>query len=500
MFLSRLLKRLMMSLACSSMLLAAAAPAVAGGAVMKPMLRLGPQEQLADVAAGGVGPNYGLRTCQVGRSLGQCYDPYQVRRAYGLDGLIAQGYDGAGQTIVIVDAFQHPTLQAQMAMFDSYYGLPAVQLTQVAPDGLTPFDPTDGTMVGWAEEISLDVEWAHAMAPAAKIVLVLAKTSDDTDILNAIKYAVDNSLGNVISMSFGSNENCVDSAMHNAYHDVFAQATRKNITLLASSADQGAALPSCDGNSWAQAVSSPAVDPLVTAVGGTELRASDYCLAVLGCDPNSNPAPGTYQSEIVWNEGPKYGDFPNVFAATGATGGGYSAIFGAPDYQRATLRNVKQRAIPDVAYNASVLHGVLTYLQIPGLPAGWYRFGGTSAGAPQWAALVAVANERAGRPLGFINNAVYQIGRMPVYGSSFHDVTSGTNSAIEFDAANNPVDTAGYAAGAGWDASTGQGSPTSGGLAGLLARYVSPGDAVDAINSTAKLGPTIQKAGRVTPH
>ncbi|WP_427914093.1 S53 family peptidase [Ramlibacter sp. MMS24-I3-19] len=289
-----------------------------------------------------------------------------MRKAYELDGFIERGYDGAGQTIVIVDAFQHPNLHAQMDSFDSYYGLPAVQLSQVAPDGLTPFDPADPVMVGWAEEISLDVEWAHAMAPGAKIVLVLAKTSADSDMLSAIRYAVDNNLGNVISMSFGANENCVDAATHRAYHQVFAQATRKHMTLLASSADQGAALPSCDGNSWEKAVSSPANDPLVTAVGGTELRAAAFCLSSLGCDPATNPAPGTWQSEIVWNEGPKYGDFGEVFAATGATGGGYSSVFDAPKYQKASIRGLKQRAVPDVAYNAAVLHGVLVRLDIPG--------------------------------------------------------------------------------------------------------------------------------------
>lgn len=497
----RRLQRLGMPLACSAFLLAMGQPALAAGTTMKPMLRLGPQEQLADVAAGLDAPGYGLRTCQVGRSVGACYDPYQMRKAYQLDGFIARGYDGAGQTIVIVDAFQHPNLAAQVATFNSYYGLPPTQLTQVAPDGLTSFDPNDPVQVGWAEEISLDVEWAHAMAPGAKIVLVLAKTSADTDILSAIKYAVDYNLGNVISMSFGSNETCVDTATHAAYHQVFADATRKNITLFASSADQGAAQPSCDGNSWAKAVSSPAVDPLVTAVGGTELHAAGYCLTALGCDPSTNPAPGAYQSEIVWNEGPKYGDYAANFGNTGATGGGYSTIFDAPPYQQSVLRNVKQRAVPDVAYNAAVLHGVLTYLEIPGLPAGWYRFGGTSAGAPQWAALTAIANERAGRPLGFINAAVYQIGRNPnLYGSLFHDVTSGSNSAIEFDATNDALDITGYSAAAGWDAVTGLGSPAPGSLPDLLGRYTSAGDSAEAMNAVPRPNVHALQGNRYKPH
>jgi hypothetical protein len=115
-------------------------------------------------------PQYSLFSCQVGLSVGACYDPYQMRRAYQVDGLIAQAFDGTGQTIVIVDAFQNPNLVNQIAFFNAFYGLPPTALTQIAPDGLTPFDPSDANMVGWAEEISLDVEWAHAIAPGARIV------------------------------------------------------------------------------------------------------------------------------------------------------------------------------------------------------------------------------------------------------------------------------------------------------------------------------------------
>ena len=267
-----------------------------------------------------------------------CYDPYQMRTAYQVDSLIAAGYDGTGHTIVIIDAFQNPNLVSQVAFYNNYYGLPPTNLTQIAPDGLTPFNPADDNMVGWAEEISLDVEWAHAIAPGAKIMLVLAKSNEDTDILSALKYAVDNNLGDVISMSFGENESCVDPDLLAQQHDVFAAATLKGITLFASSADEGAALQSCDGSTWVKAVSSPASDPLVAGVGGTELHAADYCLTALGCNPATNPAPGTYQSEIVWNEGAPFGDFANVFGfGTISTGGGFSVLFDEPPYQKGTV-------------------------------------------------------------------------------------------------------------------------------------------------------------------
>jgi subtilase family serine protease len=501
----RILRVVWASFLWSLSLVVLSQPAMAAKArhTMSPFLRLGSQEALAPAPAGVVAPQYGLFSCQVGLSTGACYDPYQMRRAYQLDTLINAGYDGAGHTIVIVDAFQNPNLVAQVAFFDGFYGLPAISLTQYAPDGLTPFVPGDPNMTGWAEEISLDVEWAHAIAPGAKIVLVLAKSNMDADILSALKYAVDNNLGDVISMSFGENESCVDPDILSGYHDVFAAATQKNITLFASSADQGAALQTCDGNSWVKAVSSPASDPLVTGVGGTELRAAGYCLTSLGCNPNTNPPFGTWQSEIVWNEGLPFGDFGNVFGfGTLSTGGGFSVLFDEPPYQQGTIHGGKQRAVPDVAYNAAVLHGVLTYLAIPGVPPGFYRFGGTSAGSPQWAAIAAIANQKAGGRLGFLNSAIYQVGKVnKAYAASFHDITNGTNSAVEFDSSNHPVTVIGFDAGIGWDATTGAGSPISSSLVDDLIKYVSPGDGKSAIATTKpKPHPKPIVPGSMDPH
>ena len=510
-----MIARVLRLISCSCLFvlafLAASPGAFAGGSHrgVSPALLVGPREADATVLSGVAG-QYHVFTCQRGLSVGQCYDPYQMRHAYGVDSLISAGYDGTGHTIVIVDAFQNPNLVAQVAFFDAFYGLPAISLTQIAPDGLTPFDPNDGNMVGWAEEISLDVEWAHAIAPGAHIALVLAKSNDDADILSAVKYAVDNNLGDVISMSFGEAETCVDPALLSSYHDVFVAATQKNITLFASSGDEGAAQPTCDGNSWIKAASHPASDPLVTGVGGTELRAADFPTACTdttqpGCS-NPSPVPGTYQSEIAWNEGDPYGDFGNIFGlGTIATGGGFSVLFDEPPYQKSALPGGKQRAVPDVAYNGAVLHGVLTYLNFPpddGPNAGFYRFGGTSAGAPQWAAITVIANQKNGGRLGFLNKAIYQIGQVTKsYPLSFHDVTSGVNSALEFDSNNDPVDIVGFAAGNGWDATTGFGSPVSTSMVDYLIRYVSPGDGQSAI-STTKPKPHGKPPvpGSMTPH
>lgn len=433
------------------------------------------------------GPQYGVFSCQViGLTNSNCLDPYEMRHAYQVDSLIAEGYNGSGETIVIVDAFQHPNLVAQMATFDSFYGLPAVQLTQIAPDGLTPFNKNNGNMVGWAEEISLDVEWAHAMAPGAKIVLVLAKSDNDVDIVSALRYAVNNNLGNVISMSFGENESCLGPKLTTAFHDVFAAATEKNITLFASSADQGAALNTCDGNSWVRAVSSPASDPLVTGVGGTELTVAKYCLPARGCNPASNPVAGTWESEKAWNEGLPYGDYGNIFGyGTLSGGGGFSVVYDEPAFQQGVLHGVKQRAVPDISYNAALEHGVLTYLSIPGIPNGFYLFGGTSAGAPQWAAITAIADQRAGTSLGFLNTAIYHVVQAhQAYAQSLHDITVGTNSSLQFDVLNNPVNIPGFNAGIGWDAATGAGTPMAPGIVSELIRHVSPGDATAVLANT----------------
>jgi subtilase family serine protease len=234
-----------------------------------------------------------------------------------------------------------------------------------------------------------------------------------------------------------------------------------------------------------KSTSAPASDPLVTGVGGTELHAADFCLLALGCDPTAHPAPGTYLGEIGWNEGPPFGDFQNRFGSTLASGGGFSTVWSEPSYQQGTLHGGRERAVPDVAYNGAVLHGVLTRLDIPGVPPGFYRFGGTSAGAPQWAALTAILDQAAGHDYGFINAALYKIGQNAGdYANTFNDVTSGTNSAAEPDSANNLVTIIGFDAGTGWDAVTGLGSPKAGGVLAELPLFWSAGQGNAAINNS----------------
>jgi subtilase family serine protease len=450
--------------------------------IVSPAVVMGPQATPAIVSSGA---SYGLFTCQLGEVPGvTCYDPYQMRRAYGTDTLINKGFDGAGKTIVIIDAFQSPNIVSQLDALNSFYGLPSSSFTQIAPDGLTPFDPTNGDMVGWAVEISLDVEWAHAIAPGANIDLVLAKSDQDSDLLSAIEYAVDHHLGDIISQSFGENESCMDPKLVPQYHEVYAQATLKGITIFASSGDSGAAQATCDGSALVQAVSIPASDPLVTAVGGTELTAANYCLSALGCNPSHNPPAGTYEGEVAWNEAPQYG----------ATGGGFSVLYAEPEYQEGVVHGGKQqRGVPDVAYNSAVdAGGVLTYLDIPGLDAGFYLVGGTSAGSPQWSALLAITDQIAVFDLGFVNDALYRIGRAPpIYGASLHDITIGNNS---FEGVT------GFNAAPGWDPTTGLGSPKASLLVFNLLLFHSPLDGLAEVALSAHEPGKVVTFGRQKPH
>lgn len=445
-------------------------------------------------------PYYTQFTCQLGLLSGvQCYDPYQMRVAYGFDSLINAGKDGTGKTIVLIDAFQYPNVESSLNSFINFYGLTPVNsgpgtpsFTQVAPDGLTPFDPSDSVMVGWATEIALDVQWSHAMAPGANIVLVLAKDETDPSLISALNYAIDNNLGDIISMSFGENDTCVNAVDMTGYHQAFVNATKKGITLLASTGDFGAAQISCDQTTVVKGTSYPASDPLITAVGGTELNAAKYCLLSEGCDPNANPPFGTYLSEVAWNE-------PSI----GASGGGFSSVWERPHYQTRALPEgtQKQRGIPDVSYNAGGNTGVLTYIDIPPVNnAGFYIMGGTSAGSPQWSALTAIAAQAVGHNYGFINAALYKIARNWMdYANTFHDITSGNNSVV-VQINSSIVSITGYNAGVGWDPVTGLGSPKASGVVSELPMFWSKGQGNAAI-STSKLKPGKgPKHGHMKPH
>ena len=180
----------------------------------------------------------------------------------------AQGRQGRpGRTIVIVDAYDQPYIRTDLNIFNKTFDLRKANFRKVAPQGVPAFDITDPNQVGWAEETTLDVLWAHAIAPGAKIVLVQAKSNEDADILAATQFAINHHLGDVLSQSFGEAEQCVDPAIAKAQHQMFVKARNQHWTVFASSGDSGAAQPACVGDGAVLAASSPASDPLVTGVG-----------------------------------------------------------------------------------------------------------------------------------------------------------------------------------------------------------------------------------------
>jgi subtilase family serine protease len=389
----------------------------------------------------------------------RCYQAFQMQAAYNLKPLLDQGINGAGKTIVIIDAYSSPSLQTDVDTFSLVMGIPDTTVQVIQPAGNVPtFNASDPNQFGWAIEISLDVQWAHAMAPGAKIVLAEAPSNNDADILAVTKYVIDNKIGDVISQSFGEAEACMDPSLVSQQHVLFQKAADEGISVFASSGDSGASQPACVGDGALLSASTPASDPNVTAVGGTTLLADGTT--------------GAYQSETAWTESvwgcnPPAVNFP---ADVNCSGGGFSSLFGRPDFQASTFKG-PSRGVPDVAYNAGVAGGVLTHIQFVndafGLPPNvFFIVGGTSAGSPQWAGLAADGDQLAGRSLGDINPALYAISNSKIqYSSALHDITTGNNNVVEIGG--------GYSAGAGWDPVTGLGSPNAANLLPQLVRRTS---------------------------
>ncbi len=432
---------------------AAAVPAGAAGPTITPhKIKVDPLIQ-GRAAASPTG-TFGCQTRPMDGTLGpRCYQAFQMENAYDVTPLLNAGKDGTGRTIVIIDAFGNPTMAGDLHNFDTVMGLPDTDFSVIAPFGTDPFDVTDPNQFGWSIETALDVEWAHAIAPGAKIVLAVARSNNDTDIFNVQKYVVDHNVGDVLSQSFGEAEECMDPALLSQTHTVFRQAANRGITVFASSGDSGAAQPSCDGTGAIEAASTPASDPFVTGVGGTTLTA--------------DPATGAYQSETAWTE--PFGCNPPAVAATdvNCSGGGFSKVFARPDFQKHATKN-RARGVPDVAYNAGVSGGVLinsaTLNEGIGLPPDQLAFfivGGTSAGTPQWAGLAAIGDQIARHRLGSINAALYDIGHNKNrYAATMHDMVVGNNDVAEIGG--------GFDTAKGWDPVTGLGTPKASSLLPLL--------------------------------
>jgi hypothetical protein len=397
------------------------------------------------------------------------YSPSEIRNIYDATPLLKAGYNGAGETIAIVDAYGDPYIQSELNTFSSEFGIPTTTVHIVCVDG--PCDFAEGITTGWNAEIALDVEWSHAMAPGATINLYIG-SNNAQPLYDAVAAAVAGTNGNgtyvspssIISMSWGEPENDFGESGSIApvfgenypwLNDVFQQGIAQGITFFASTGDWGAYDQSFGQTSPYGGAIYPSTDPFVTAVGGTSL----YMATTGGYIqyPYAN-AKGGYGYETAWSW--------NNYRGWG-TGGGFSTFFSQPYWQTGPgVPSGATRGAPDVSWDADPLTGVLVFVN-----GGFYIYGGTSVGSPSWAGSMALIDQYAGHNLGFINPSLYSIFNNPAeYAKAFHDITIGNNNPNQ--------------AGPGWNPLTGIGTPDIAMLAHYLA-IPSTSLSVSASNSVA---------------
>jgi subtilase family serine protease len=387
-----------------------------------------------------------------------CYDAAQMQTAYNERPLFAKGITGKGETIVIVDSFGSPTVQSDLATYDTELGLPAPPSFQIiTPAGpIPPYDPTNANMVGWAGETTLDVEMAHTIAPGANILLVETPVAETEgiagfpQIVEAENYVIDHQLGDVISQSFGATEPTFPSPLSIALlRSAYLNAYLHGVTVLAATGDAGATDYSNVAGTLLYtfpAVDWPSSDPLVTAVGGTEL--------------SLNAAGARTEPDVVWNDTYNTGLNEAFFGDAGpnalATGGGKSTVFPRPWYQNGVANVVgSQRGVPDISMSAACSGLVDTFSSYAPYGPGWSVDCGTSEATPLFAGIVALADQVAGHPLGLINPALYQMSAEHAPG--IVDITSGNNT-VSFTQNGTEYTVQGYAAGPGYDLASGIGT------------------------------------------
>jgi subtilase family serine protease len=387
-----------------------------------------------------------------------CYRPAQLQTAYNERPLFARGITGRGQTIAIVDSFGSPTIKSDLATFDKTFGLPAPPSFRIIqPAGaVPPYDPSNSTMVSWAAETTLDVEWSHSIAPGASIVLAetpVAETEGTAgfpQIVEAENYIINHHLGDVISQSFAATEETFPTPesllrLRSAYFNALFH----RVTVLAGSGDWGSTgYSNVAGTLYYthRVVAWPASDPLVTAVGGTQLQL--------------NAAGQRTAPDQVWND--TYNPTVNQFITGNsgpnplATGGGKSAIFPRPFYQDGVANVVgRSRGVPDISMSAACSGPVLNYWSFGGVTPGWYEVCGTSEATPEFAGIVALADQVAGHSLGLINPALYFLSA--VHAPGLVPVTMGNNT-VSFTQNGKLYTVHGSSAGPGYSTVAGVGT------------------------------------------
>jgi subtilase family serine protease len=378
-----------------------------------------------------------------------CYGAPQIEAAYNEPALFRQGLDGRGETIVVVDSFGAPDIRHDLAVFDQSYGLPPPPTFNILQYGPVPaYTPSTPTATGWAEETTLDVEYAHAVAPGADILLVETATAETVGvtgfptIVNAENYVIDHHLGDVISQSFGTGEATFAApttilGLRSAYENAY----RNGITVLAAAGDTGAA----EAKTVTKAhyfsfrnVGWPASDPLVTAVGGTQLTL------------NTRGRPTA--PVRVWND-------TTLFGGPAASGGGLSTVFTRPSYQNGVATVVgNRRGVPDISMSAAYSGAVNIYISLP-IGRGWLPISGTSEATPLFAGIVAIADQlNSHQPLGMIDPALYAMDA--AHDPGIVSVTTGTNSVF-YKTAGRKQTIPGFSASSGYNLAAGLGTVTA---------------------------------------
>jgi subtilase family serine protease len=414
--------------------------------------------------------------CRLQNGLG-CYSPGQIRAAYNLGPLYARGLNGRGRTIVIVDPFGSPTIGNDLAVFDRAFGLrapPSFRVLQpVGP--VPPFDSTNSAMLDKAGETTEDVEWAHAIAPAANILLVETPTPETLtgggfpQYMAAENYVITHRLGDVISQSFSLPEqNFKSKRTIRRLRYAFLNAFRRHISVLAATNDTGVTgfIPGPVGAYTHRVVYWPASDPLVTGVGGTRVQL--------------NASGRRTSPDTAWNDTFNSAVSEFFFKVPApwpwAGGGGVSTIFGRPQYQNGVQRVVgDKRGLPDVSLSGAISSGIVIYESLPGKPGVWGPTGGTSGATPMFAGLVAIADQLAKKRLGLINPSLYQLERQR--GPGIVDVTRGNNNVVFPATRTKHIAVRGYAAKRGYDLATGVGTVNAARLVPELARAGAHGPA-----------------------
>ena len=383
-----------------------------------------------------------------------CYAPFQFQKNYNLDPLYKKGLTGAGETIVIVNSFGFVGIGNELNTFDRSFHLPPPpHFVILQPEGPIPsYNPTKRPqMVGWAQETSLDVEYAHAMAPGANILLVETPVGETLEvtgfpqIVAAENYVIDHHLGTVITQSFAAPEPTFPNAQSILnLRSAYKNAADNGVTVLAGSGDAG---PTGAKTLTPQGFAAtfflrrvaewPADDPLVTGVGGLQLF-----LNAKGV-PTQPPA--------VWND-------TALFGSPAAGGGGISTVFARPSYQNSVAGTVgSARGFPDISMSAAVNGAALVYLSAAAAqgPAGFYLIGGTSEASPEFSGIIAIADQMAGHGLGLINPALYAMEAAGAPG--LVDVTRGNNT-VTFPQNGATHTVHGWAAVDGYDLASGVGT------------------------------------------